>query len=99
MAAGHSDYTRGDMEIEAQRDTFTGFMAWTAYGGAFLVVLLLFPILVFGANIAWLPSLIVSIVVGIVIGLALKLNGAWYATIIGLGIITGLLCALFSLFV
>lgn len=96
MAGGHSDYNRGDMPIEGQKATFGGFMNWTVYGGAFLVVILLFPILVFAANFAWLPSLITTVVVGIVMGLALKLKGSWYASIIMLGIITAVIWAILS---
>lgn len=96
MAAGHSEYTHGTMPVSAQEGTFKGFMAVTMYGGAFTVVSLLFPTLVFGANLGWLPALITSLVVGIVIGMALKLKGAWYASIIGLAAVSGLLCLIFS---
>ncbi len=96
MAGSHSDYKHGDMEITAQKGTFDGFMFGTIYGGAAIIVGLLFPILVFGAGLSWMPALIASIVVGVLIGLALKLKGAWYATLIGLGIITAILCAIFS---
>ena len=98
MAGGQSDYTRGDMEIKAQRGTFDGFMVGTIYGGAALVVILLFPILMFAVHLGWLPSLIVSVVVGIIIGMALKLKGAWYASLIGLGLVTGIVSFIFSLF-
>ncbi len=96
MAAEHSDYSHGTMPVQAQRGTFSGFMAVTIYGGAFLVVTLLFPTLVFGVNLGWFPALAATLVVGIVIGLALKLKGAWYATLIGLAIVSAILCALFS---
>lgn len=96
MAAGHSDYTHGEMPVEAQEGTFKGFMNWTMYGGAFIVIVLLMPTLVFGANLAWTTSLLATVIVGIVIGLALKLKGAWYAVVIGLAILTALLCLIFT---
>lgn len=95
MAAGHSDYTRGEMPVDGHRGTFTGFMAGTKYGGAFLIVILLFPTLVFGTSISWFPALIATLIVGIVIGAALKLKGAWYAALIGLTVVTALLCLIF----
>ena len=98
MAGTHSDYTRGEMEITAQKGTFDGFMVGTIYGGAALIVILLFPILMFAVGLGWLPSLIASVVVGILVGIGLKLNGAWYATLIGLGVLTGIVCFIFSLF-
>ncbi len=96
MAGSHSDYKHGDMEITAQEGTFDGFMAGTMYGGAAIIVGLLFPILVFGAGLSWLPSLIASVVVGVLIGIGLKLKGAWYASLIGIGLVTGIICAIFS---
>lgn len=96
MAANHSDYTHGSMPVEAQEDTFKGFMGITMYGGAFITIVLLFPTLFYGANMAWFPALVASLIVGIVIGIALKFKGAWYASIIGLAIVTALACAFFS---
>ena len=96
MAAGHSDYQHGTMPVNAQEGAFKGFMAITKYGGAFIVIALLMPTLFFGANMGWMSALITSLVVGIVIGVALKFKGAWYASIIGLAVVTGILCALFS---
>lgn len=93
MAASKSDYKRGEMEINAQKGTFSGFMAGTVYGGAAIIVGLLFPILVYGVNLSWAPALITSIVVGILIGIGLKLKGAWYASLIGLGILAAIICA------
>lgn len=96
MAAEHSDYTHGTMPVEAQEGTFSGFMSLTTYGGAFIVVALVFPTLIFGVNLAWLPALIASVVLAIVLGVVLKLKGTWYASMIGLAIVTGLLCLIFS---
>ena len=99
MAAGHSDYTRGDMPVDAHRGTFTGFMAGTKYGSALLVVVLLFPTLFFGTALGWFSSLVISTVIGIIIGMALKLNGAWYASIIAMAIVTAGLWVIISAFV
>lgn len=96
MAAGHSDYNRGDMPIEAQSKTFSGFMVGTIYGGAFIAVVLLFPILFFGANFSWMTSLVSTLVVGILIGLALKLKGIWYATLVIMAVITAIFCLIFA---
>ncbi len=96
MAAEHSNYVHGEMPVEAHRGTFSGFMALTKYGAAFLVVTLLFPTLFFGTSLGWLPALVTSFVVGIVIGVGLRFKGAWFASIGGLAVVTGLLCALFS---
>ncbi|MBC6412057.1 MAG: aa3-type cytochrome c oxidase subunit IV [Hyphomonadaceae bacterium] len=98
MATGHSDYTRGDMEITAQKNTFSDFMAVTVYGVATLVVILLFPTLMFAVGLGWLTSLVISIVVGIVMGMSFKLRAAWFASLAGIGIVTAVFGFIFSLF-
>ncbi len=99
MAGSHGNYHKGEMEVSAQRGTFDGFMNLTIYGGGLLALMLLFPILtVGGVNLHWLPALIITVVVGILMGLFLKLKGTWYATVILLGGVTGVICAIFSLF-
>ena len=79
MAAEHSDYQRGTMGVEGHRKTFGGFMGTTVYGGAALALIVIYPTLIFGVNMGWLSSLIVTLVIGVVLGLALKLKGGWYA--------------------
>jgi len=92
MAAGNSDYNRGDMPIEAQNQTFSGFMVGSTYSTAYIIVLLIMPILVFGVNLSWFPALIATVVIGGIIGIALKFKGFWYASLIVLAILTAILC-------
>lgn len=92
-----SNYTRGEMEIVAHEGTFSGFMGVSMYGAAALVVMLLFPILIFGVNVAWPVSLFVSVVVGVILGMALKFKAQWYAGLIGSAVVLGVLIALLTL--
>ncbi len=94
--AGNSDYTHGEMSIDGHNSTFSGFVRYSAFFTAFFIVVLLMPILVFGANIAWLPALIVTFIVGIIITPAFKLGGGWIATLIGMAFLTGILGVLVS---
>lgn len=97
MADAHSDYTKGEMAVGAQQGTFSGFMGMTIYGGGLLALALLFPILtVGGGGLPWLTALIATVVAGIVMGVLLKLKGAWYATIILVAGIVGVICAIVS---
>lgn len=82
MAADHSDYVKGTMGVLGHKKTFGGFMGFTKYGGAAIALLVLYPTLVFGTPLGWLPSLITTLVVGLIIGLALKLKGGWYVGMI-----------------
>lgn len=98
MAGSHSDYKKGEMEVTAQRGTFDGFMGLTIYGGAIIGLALLFAIFtVGGVGLSWPPALLLTVIIGIVTGIALKLKGAWYASIIMLAVITAIGCIIFPL--
>ena len=56
MAAGNSNYERGTMGVSEHRKTFGGFMGLTVYGGAAMALIVIYPILVFGVKMGWLPS-------------------------------------------
>lgn len=91
-----SDYTHGNMNIVGQDKTFKGFLRLSSFFTAFFIVFLLMPILVFGAHMAWPGALIISFIVGIVIAPAFKLGGGWYATLVGLAVLGGVVGMLFS---
>ena len=93
---GNTNYQRGSMEIGEQSSTFGGFMGGMTYGGAAIVLILLYPALIFAVKMAWAPSLLITLVLGIIIGIVLKLKGGWYAGVIGLSAITALFTALAS---
>ena len=98
MAGGHSDYTHGTMEVDAQSGTFSGFMDGTKYGGSLIALIVIMPTLVFGVNMHWFPALIATFILGVVIGLALKLKGAWYVALVGISIVTAFVSIVLSLF-
>lgn len=98
MASGHSDYTHGTMEVEAQAGTFSGFMGGTKYGASLIALVVVMPTLVFAVGLHWATALIATFVFGIVLGAALKLKGGWYASLIGLAILTAFASLLLSLF-
>lgn len=96
MAAGHSDYVRGKMDVVGHHQTFSGFMSGTVYGGALIALIVIMPTLVFGAGMTWAPALLATLVIGFILGGALKLNGGWYASIIASAVFIAITCAVFS---
>ncbi len=87
MASGHSDYIHGTMPVDGHDKTFKGFARTSAFVTAFLIVVLLMPILIFAVNVAWFPALIITFIVGALISPPLKLGGGWYATLFGLAVL------------
>lgn len=82
MAAEHSDYVHGTMGVDGHKKTFSGFMGLTVYGGAALALVVIFPTLVFGVQMGWLPALVTTLIIGVILGVVLKLKGGWYAGIV-----------------
>lgn len=91
-----SNYTRGDMVIEDHKETFGGFMNFSVYGGAAIIVTLMFPILVFGVNIAWPGALLATIILGVVLGIVMRFKGQWYAIVIGAAVLMAVVIGLLS---
>lgn len=93
----NTDYTRGEMKITDHKETFSGFMGMSVYGAAAIIVVLLFPILVFAVNLAWPTSMLVTVIVGVIIGVALKFKAQWYALLVGGAIFFSIIIALLTL--
>jgi len=86
MATPSSDFKSGEMPIEGQAKTYSGFLKGTIWGGGVIILLCLYPILTFGAGFPWLPALVGTTVVGFLYGLALKMKTGWFALVIGMAI-------------
>ena len=99
MAAGHSDYEHGSMDVNAQSGTFSGFMNGTVYGGSAIGLLVIWATLLFAVGTGWFVAVIATVILGIIVGLVLKLKAQWYAGVIGLGILVGIGSAIASLFI
>jgi len=96
MAGGHSNYTRGEMPINAHSNTFSGFIKTSAFATAFIAVCLIMPILVFCTPMSWGPALIVTFIIGLFLGPAFKLGGSWYGSLIALAIVGAIVSVLIS---
>ncbi len=93
------DYVPGEMNIDDQQATYTGFIAASVWGGTLVVLTVLLLTLVFAAGQPFMGSLFGVAFLGIVAGMMFRMGAAWYVT---LGILTvisliaGGIAALFS---
>ena len=92
-----STYDRGEMEIDGHEETFSSFMTFSRYGGAAIIVSLLFPILVFGVNLPWPAALLASVVLGVIAGLIMKFHGRYYAILIAVAVFLAIVLSLVGL--
>ncbi|MEM5515809.1 aa3-type cytochrome c oxidase subunit IV [Henriciella sp. AS95] len=79
-----SNYTHGEMNIDAQSSMYSGFMRASAWGSLILLVAVGYMVFTLSIGINWLVSLILMAGAGIAIGVGLGFGGAWIATIVGL---------------
>ena len=96
MAAEH---TRGDMDIAMQKRTFEGVMGAGVLATLITGVTILFLTLVFATDIAWFPSLVVTVIAGGAAGAALKRGAAYrtsLAALTGIAIVAGVLATAFG---
>ena len=71
------DYTRGEMDISEHKATFDGVMQVSVFASLLTCLVVLYLTLVFGGEIGWINSLIVSAIVAVASGVVLK-QGARY---------------------
>jgi Bacterial aa3 type cytochrome c oxidase subunit IV len=88
MASHDDTYVHGTMEIADQSGTYKGFLVWATWGALLTSLAVLFLSLVFAGGQPWLGSLFGVAALGIVAGLAMKLGGAWFATVVGLTVVS-----------
>ncbi|PWE18646.1 aa3-type cytochrome c oxidase subunit IV [Marinicauda salina] len=96
MAAEH---TRGDMDITMQKRTFEGVMGAGVLATLITGVTILFLTLVFATDVAWFPSLVVTLIAGGAAGAALKRGAAYWASLValtGIALIGGVLVTAFG---
>ena len=82
MAA--SDYTRGEMNIDAQKSMYVGTMKAGAWGAIITLLGLAYATFTLSMGMPWLVALVICAGAGVAIGLGMGFGGAWVATIVGL---------------
>jgi hypothetical protein len=95
-----NDYTRGEMDIEAQKGMFEGTMKAGAWGAIITLLMLAYATFTLSMGMQWLVALALCAGAGIVIGLGMGFGGAWVATIIaltGLALFVQVLIVLFQM--
>jgi len=83
-----SAHERGTQDISHHKETYKLIMDVTIWSAGLIGVSILFFTMVFGAGIAWFPSLVVSLVAIILVGMLLKRGAAWHGTMVALAVFT-----------
>lgn len=78
------DYIRGEMDIEAQKGTWEGFMKVTLWSSFMIVLVLAYAIFTITMGMDWMVALGLLTVVGVAGGLFMGMGSAWIACVIAL---------------
>ncbi len=95
-----SDYTRGEMNVDAQKSMYEGTMRAGAWGALITLLMIGYATFTLSMGMNWLIALVICAGGGVVIGLGMGWGGAWVATMIGLSglaVFVQLLITLFKL--
>lgn len=97
MAGSAGDYHKGDMPIVEQKSTWHFFMQATWWASMVTAMILLAATLHFAAGLSWWTAMAAAIVVGVAGGLFLNLGAAFFATVVALAILGGVVGLLMML--
>lgn len=82
MAA--NDYTRGEMDINAQSSMYKGFMTAGMWGTLITLMIVGYATFTLSIGMNWMVALVLCAGGGIGAGLFLGFGGAWIASVIAL---------------
>jgi len=80
---GEGDQSRGAMNIEDQKGTFSGFMAVTLWSSALIAMSVAGLVVAFAMGAGWFTGVAVYAVLGAAIGALMRMDGVWWASLIG----------------
>lgn len=93
-----SNYTHGEMNVEAQSGMYSGFMKASAWGSLILLVSVGYMVFTLSMGMNWLVALVLCAGAGLAIGVGMGFGGAWIATIVGLAALALFIQLLIGLF-
>ncbi len=92
------EYHRGEMNIQDQEATWSGFITGSVWGGLIILLLVGHSTLSLAIGMNWAISLGLMAIVGFASGLLLNLGGRWMATVVVLIVLALIVQAMIWLF-
>lgn len=89
-----SDYVHGEMEISEQERTWNGFVTFTVWGSALIMLLVAYSTFTVGMGMDWMVALGLCVIGGLLAGAGMKMGAAWNATVLvlaGLAVVVQLI--------
>lgn len=96
-----SDYQHGEMDIQDQSATWSGFLTASTWSGLITILVVAYSTFALAMGMNWMIALGLCAIVGVAAGMLLNMGGRWLATLAGLillALIVQGFIALFGLF-
>ena len=77
MAESHGAH--GEMEIQDQKDTFSGFLSASVWGSGLVAQLVALLTLGFAIGMGWWAGLVALVAIGVGVGLIFRMSGVYWA--------------------
>lgn len=74
----------GHMEIQDQRDTFSGFLHTSLWTGALIAQIIALATVAFAMGYGWWSGMLAFVAIGVVVALLFRMSGAFWAVQIAL---------------
>lgn len=78
------DYTRGEMDISDQENTWKGFITASVWGSAIIMLIVAYATFTLTMGMNWIVALVLCAGAGIVGGLLMGMGGTWLVTVLAL---------------
>ncbi len=81
---------RGHMEIQDQRDTFSGFLTASVWGCGLIAQGIALCTLAFSLGDGWWAGMLAFVAIGAVVGFLFRMSGAYWAVQVALWVLLGI---------
>ena len=92
------EYHRGEMDIQDQKATWSGFITGSVWGGLITILIVGHATLALAIGMNWAISLGLMAITGFAAGMFLNLGGRWMATVVVLIVLALIVQAMIWLF-
>ena len=87
MSDASGEYVHGEMNVDDQKATFSGFLTATAWSSLIILMAVGYATFTITMGVNWLVALVGFALFGIVAGLAMSLGSAWILTVVALCVV------------
>lgn len=93
-----SEYQHGEMDIQDQTNTWSGFLTASTWGGLIIILTVAYATFAIAIGMNWMIALGLCAIIGLAAGMLLNMGGRWLATLAGLVVLALIVQGFIGLF-